>query len=131
MNIIKKIFNKRHYLLADGMHSCMYIPKHTYRYLNKRLIKSVKENPKAENSLRFLWIKMSDRYYVAVNPENINLNETHGLTLDEGKRIIIPCPYLQQIYAAYQILPEYCGRLYLQEQPTSKIPALKLYMLCR
>lgn len=115
MKWLKKIFGRRHYLLMDGMHSCVYIPKHTYRYFNRLLLKSLKADSKAENSLRFLWSKMGGRYMLIINPGGVDMNMTHGLALDTGSRIIIPCPYIQQIYCAYGLTPDYCGRMYIGE----------------
>lgn len=105
----------RHYLLMDGMHSCAYIPKHTYKYLNRLLAKRLEENPKAENSLRFVWSRMGGSFVLAVNPEGVDMTQTHGLTRDTAGRILIPCPYIQQIYLAYGLEPEWCGRVYLEE----------------
>lgn len=109
------IFGKRHYVLMDGMHSCAYIPKHTYRYFNRLLLKSLDEDRNAENSLRFLWARAGDRYLLMINPSDVEMNCTHGLAADTGKRILIPCPYIQQIYHAYGLPPEYCGRMYLKD----------------
>lgn len=105
----------RHYLLVDGMHSCAYIPRHTYKYLNKLLERRLGEDPKAENSLRFVWSRMGGRYVLAVNPRDVDMTSTHGLARDTGGRILIPCPYIQQIYQTYGIEPEWCGRVYLEE----------------
>lgn len=106
---------RRHYLLMDGMHSCAYIPKWTYRYMNKLLVKSLEDEPKAENSLRFVWSRMGGMYVLAVNPDGVDMTSTHGLTRDTGGRILIPCPYIQQIYQTYGLKPEWCGRMYLEE----------------
>lgn len=106
---------QRHYLLMDGMHSCAYIPRHTYKYLNKLLERRLEEDSKAENSLRFVWSRMGGRYVLAVNPDGVDMTSTHGLTRDMGGRILIPCPYIQQIYQAYGLEPEWCGRMYLEE----------------
>lgn len=105
----------RHYLLMDGMHSCAYIPKHTYKYLNRLLERRLEENPKAENSLRFVWSRMGGSFVLAVNPEGVDMTQTHGLTRDTAGRILIPCPYIQQIYLAYGLEPEWCGKIYLGE----------------
>ena len=106
---------RRHYLLMDGMHSCAYIPRHTYKYLNRLLEKRLEEDPKAENSLRFVWSRMGGRYVLVINPENAGMAQTHGLTRDTGGRILIPCPYIQQIYQAYGLEPEWCGRMRIEE----------------
>lgn len=118
MKVLRKIWGRRHYLLMDGMHSCVYIPKGTYRYLNRLLEKSLEADSMAENSLRFLWSKAGGRYVLTINPEGVEMSMTHGLALDSGSRIIIPCPYIQQIYCAYGIDPEYCGRMYIEESGT-------------
>lgn len=116
MGLIRRIRAAgRHYLLVDGMHSCAYIPRHTYKYLNKLLERRLEEDPKAENSLRFVWSRMGGRYVLAVNPRDVDMTSTHGLTRDTGGRILIPCPYIQQIYQTYGIEPEWCGRVYLEE----------------
>lgn len=114
IGLIRKM-GRRHYLLMDGMHSCAYIPRHTYKYLNKLLERRFEEDPKAENSLRFVWSRMGGRYVLAVNPDGVDMTSTHGLTRDMGGRILIPCPYIQQIYQAYGLEPEWCGRMYLEE----------------
>ena len=105
----------RHYLLMDGMHSCAYIPGHTYKYLSRLLAKRLEENPKAENSLRFVWSRLGGSFVLAVNPEGVDMTQTHGLTRDTAGKILIPCPYIQQIYQAYGLKPEWCGRLYLRK----------------
>lgn len=114
IGLIRKM-GRRHYLLMDGMHSCAYIPKWTYRYMNKLLVKSLEDEPKAENSLRFVWSRMGGRYVLAVNPDGVDMTSTHGLTRDTGGRILIPCPYIQQIYQTYGLEPEWCGRMYIDE----------------
>lgn len=116
MKILGKIFGKRHYLLTDGMHSCVYIPKHTYAYLNKMLIRSLDADPKGENSLRFVWSRTDKGYILAVNPHNVEMTQTHGLARDCKGRVLIPCPYLQQIYCALGLDPEYCGRVYVDQK---------------
>lgn len=117
INDLLDILLGRHYLLFDGTLSCAYIPKHTYRYLNKLLLKSLDRNPKAENSLRFLWSRIlhSDQWALSVNPADVEMISTHGLTLDTHHRILIPCPYIQQIYLSLDLQPEWCGRLYLDK----------------
>lgn len=116
MGLIRRIRPAgRHYLLMDGMHSCAYIPRHTYKYLNKLLERQLEEDPKAENSLRFVWSRMGGRYVLVINPDGVDMTSTHGLTRDTGGRILIPCPYMQQIYQAYGLEPERCGRMYLEE----------------
>ena len=126
--IFKALAGKRYYLLMDGMHSCAYIPKNTYRYMNKLMLKSLDKDPKAENSLRFLWTHLNDgRFGLAVNPMNVEMTRTHGLTMDNKKRIIIPCPYIQHIYQAYGLEPEYCGRLYLKK--INKKPGANNFLL--
>ena len=106
---------RRHYLLTDGLNSCAYIPRHTYGYLNKLMLKELERNHEAENSLRFVWARMGDSYVLAVNPDDVEMTRTHGLTRDCMKRVLIPCPYVQQIYQAYGLEPEWCGRMYLKE----------------
>ena len=106
---------RRHYLLMDGLNSCAYIPRHTYDYLNRLMLKELERNPKAENSLRFVWSRMGNGYVLAVNPTEVEMTRTHGLTRDCMKRVLIPCPYVQQIYQAYGLEPERCGRMYLKE----------------
>ena len=109
------LLQNRHYLLMDGLNSCAYIPRHTYGYLNRLMLKELERNPEAENSLRFVWARMGDSYVLAVNPTEVGMTQTHGLTRDSGGRVIIPCPYVQQIYQAYGLDPERCGRMYLKE----------------
>ena len=112
--IFKMLAGKKYYLLMDGMHSCVYVPKHTYRYLYRLMLKSLDKNSKAENSLRFLWSReQTGKYLLTVNPATVEMTRTHGLALDNKKRMIIPCPYIQQIYQSYGLPPEYCGRIYL------------------
>lgn len=106
---------RRHYLLIDGLNSCAYIPWHTYGYLNRLMLKELERNPEAENSLRFVWSRLGDGYVLAVNPTEVDMARTHGLTRDCMKRVLIPCPYVQQIYQAYGLEPERCGRMYLKE----------------
>lgn len=114
---------RRHYLLVDGAHSCVYIPRHTYRMLNKRLLKSLRKNPEAENSLRFLWLKVARRgnYCLSVNPDDIDMGKTQGLATDTEKRVIIPCPYLQQMFCDYGLAPDFCGRVYIRELRNTKV----------
>ena len=106
---------RRHYLLMDGLNSCAYIPRHTYSYLNRLMLKELERNQKAENSLRFVWSRLGDGYVLAVNPTEVDMTRTHGLTRDCMNRVLIPCPYVQQIYQAYGLKPEWCGRMYLKE----------------
>lgn len=107
---------RRHYLLMDGLNSCAYIPRHTYGYLNKLMLKELERNPKkAENSLRFVWARCGGRYVLAINPGEVGMTQMHGLTTDNMKRVLIPCPYVQQIYQAYSLEPERCGKMYLKE----------------
>ena len=106
---------RRHYLLMDGLNSCAYIPRHTYSYLNRLMLKELERNQKAENSLRFVWSRLGDGYVLAVNPTEVDMTRTHGLTRDCMNRVLIPCPYVQQIYQAYGLEPECCGRMYLKE----------------
>lgn len=106
---------RRHYLLMDGLNSCVYIPRHTWNYLNGLMLKELRRNPKAENSLRFIWSRCGSRYVVAVNPSDVEMTQTHGLARDSMKRVFVPCPYVQQIYQAYGLAPEWCGRVYLKE----------------
>lgn len=113
-------FCRRHYLLMDGMHSCAYLPKHTYRKLMRMLEKSLERDPKAENSLRFVWGRSGGRYCVVVNHNDIPMTCTHGLVRDDKGRILIPCPYVQQIYAQYGIEPEWCGRMRVKFLKTDK-----------
>lgn len=86
--------------------------------MNKLLVKSLEDAPKAENSLRFVWSRMGGRYVLAVNPDGVDMTSTHGLTRDTGGRILIPCPYIQQIYQTYGLEPEWCGRMYIEELRT-------------
>ena len=113
---------RRHYLLMDGLNSCAYIPRHTYGYLNRLMLKELERNPEAENSLRFVWARMGDSYVLAVNPTEVEMTQTHGLTRDSGGRVIIPCPYVQQIYQAYGLEPERCGRMWIRELNTHPNP---------
>ena len=106
---------RRHYLLMDGLNSCAYIPRHTYHYLNRLMLKELEHNMKAENSLRFVWSRMGDKFVLAVNPTEVEMTQTHGLTRDSGGRVLIPCPYVQQIYQTYGLEPERCGRMYLKK----------------
>lgn len=106
---------RRHFLLMDGLNSCAYIPKHTYGYLNRLMLKQLECGPEAENSLRFVWSRMGGRFVLAVNPTEVEMTQTHGLTRDCGGRVLIPCPYVQQIYQAYGLEPERCGRVYLKK----------------
>lgn len=122
----------RLYLLADGEHSCMYVPKRTHKALERLLVSTLALDGGAENSLRFLWSKMDGgKYVLTVNPSSrsVELSRTHGLALDAGRRVIVPCPYLQHIYQAYRLPPEWCGRLYLEEisVPGDTLP--KTYVL--
>lgn len=113
-NILRKLFRARGCrLLMDGTHSCVYVPKRTYRKLMGMLYRSLEEDPKAENSLRFLWTKCGGRWLLIVNPDKgaVPMACTHGLTRDDKGRIIIPCPYMQQILQSYGLPPEWCGRM--------------------
>lgn len=105
---------RRHYLLMDGMHSCAYIPRHTYRMLYGLMCRELERDAKAENSLRFLWSRVRGGGYVlTVNPQGVDMARTNGLATDTGKRVLIPCPYVQQIYQACGFEPEWCGRILL------------------
>lgn len=108
------LLRRRHYLLMDGLNSCAYIPKHTYGYLNRLMLKELERDPQTENSLRFVWSRMGDRFVLAVNPSEVEMTQTHGLARDCNKRVFVPCPYVQQIYQAYGLQPERCGRIYLK-----------------
>lgn len=120
------IFGRRHYLLIDGMHSCAYIPRHTYRYLYRKMVKALGKNPEAENSLRFLWSHTPSGYMLAVNPDGVEMTRTHGLTVDSNKRVLIPCPYIQWILHAYGLEPEFCGRIYLEKTDIKGLAGFKL-----
>ena len=108
---------RRHYLLMDGMHSCAYIPRHTYRMLHGMMRRELRRDAMAENSLRFLWSRASDGSYVlTVNPQGVEMLRTHGLATDSGGRVLVACPYVQQVYHAYGKEPEWCGRMYLRRR---------------
>lgn len=83
------------------------------------LVKEVTKNKCAENSLRFLWTMVEDgtskKAALIVNPDNIPLIQTHGLTRSTAGNIVIPCPYIQVIYHLLDLSPEYCGRIYLRK----------------
>lgn len=117
-HILSWLWNRRDYLLTDGMQSCAYLPRRLYRRLMKRLERSLRDDPKAENSLRFVWTRCGDAYLLLVNPkrEFVALNCTHGLARDSGGRVFIACPYLQQIYWRLGVAPMSCGRIALVEQ---------------
>lgn len=119
------MFGRRYYLLMDGMHSCAYLPRRTYRKLTRMLEKSLEQDPKAENSLRFLWTRKTghgscDEYLCVVNPDLQGgmMNCTHGLVKDDKGRILIPCPYVQEIYARFGVEPGWCGRVEVRFLPT-------------
>ena len=117
-NIVRLWSRRGHYLLMDGMHSCAYIPRHTYRMLHRTMCRELDRNPKAENSLRFLWSRSADSgYLLTVNPQGVDMLRTHGLATDTGRRILVPCPYIQQIYQHCGLAPEWCGRVYLERMP--------------
>ena len=79
------------------------------------MLKQLECDPEAENSLRFVWSRMGGRFVLAVNPTEVEMTQTHGLTRDCGGRVLIPCPYVQQIYQAYGLEPKRCGRVYLKK----------------
>ena len=77
----------------DGMHSCAYIPRHTYRMLYGLMCRELERDAKAENSLRFLWSRVRGGGYVlTVNPQGVDMARTNGLAGLE---------------------PEWCGRMQL------------------
>jgi len=119
-HILSGLFGRRYYLLTDGTHSCVYVPKRTYRRLTRLLERSLERDPKAENSLRFVWTRCGGEWLLIVNPSKdaVPMNCTHGLTRDSDGRILIPCPYVQQIYARFGIEPEWCGRMEAAFKPT-------------
>jgi len=110
---IGRLFSRRHYLLMDGTRSCAYIPRRTYRRLTRLLERSMERDPKAENSLRFVWTRCGGEWQLLVNPSKdaAPMICTHGLVKDSGGRILVPCPYLQQIYWVMGLPPEWCGRV--------------------
>ena len=83
------------------------------------LVKEVTKNKCAENSLRFLWTMVEDgtskKAALIVNPDNIPLAQTHGLTRSTAGNIVIPCPYIQGIFHLLDLSPEYCGCIYLRK----------------
>lgn len=114
-----RLVRSRHYLLMDGMNSCAYVPRRTYRRWMGQLYASLEADPKAENSLRFVWTKTKRGegygvdYLLLINPDKrmVAMNCTMGLTKDNKGRVLIPNPYVQEIYAAYGLAPDWCGRM--------------------
>lgn len=111
---LRRVFRgRRYYLLMDGMHSCAYVPRGTYRKLMRLLYESLERDPRAENSLRFLWTRRGGEWLLLVNPSKdvVLMTCTHGLTRDVKGRVLVPCPYMQQMYAWQGVAPEWCGRM--------------------
>lgn len=114
LDAIKRLFHgRRHFLLMDGTHSCVYVPRRTYRKWMRMLYRSLEADPKAENSLRFLWTVCGGRWLLLINPSknDVHMACTCGLARDSEGRIIIPCPYIQRMLHAFDLPIGYCGRV--------------------
>ena len=109
---IRNLFSKKDYLLIDSMHSCCYVPKHTFKHFDTMLMEGIEAGRK-DKSVRFLWSSHGTRLHI--NPATVDKACTHGYTRDTKKRVIIPCPYIQQILHANNLPYDWCGRIYLEK----------------
>ena len=109
---IRNIFKKKDYLLIDSMNSCCYVPKHTFKHFEKMLMDGIEAGRK-DKSVRFLWSNHGTMLHI--NPSTVDKACMHGYTRDTQKRVIIPCPYIQQILFSYNLPYDWHGRVYLEQ----------------